>query len=218
MKHKQAFTLLCHPEFISGSSRSIKKEKALNKNNFMAAFRSGFTLIELLVVVLIIGILAAVALPQYQKAVFKARFTQVQTALHTYMKAVDVYILENGFPTQTMSITDKLEIGMREPNTGETTSRYAFGHFGVSCVGNEFCGIGFLDSVELDGQWVSVGWLQGKVYISKQADNGQWFLNDRTYSDKEENLQAICQWWAGSYGIAQMEDDIKARCAKVGVN
>jgi len=68
--------------------------------------KKGFTLIELLVVVLIIGILSAVALPQYEKAVWKSRNSQLKTAVRSIMQAQKVYYMANGSFSSDFSALD----------------------------------------------------------------------------------------------------------------
>ena len=70
----------------------------------------GFTLIELLVVVLIIGILAAVALPQYEKAIEKARAAEAMVFLSNLEKAERIHFNATGSFTHDLS---SLEIDVR---------------------------------------------------------------------------------------------------------
>ncbi len=66
----------------------------------------GFTLIELLVVVLIIGILSAVALPQYTKAVEKSRATEAITLLGNLANAEQIYKMSTGGYTDDLTLLD----------------------------------------------------------------------------------------------------------------
>jgi type IV pilus assembly protein PilE len=67
----------------------------------------GFTLIELLVAVLIIGILAAIALPQYNAAVLKSRLSTVMSNVAAISNSLDMHYLANGsYPANTVASLD----------------------------------------------------------------------------------------------------------------
>ena len=78
----------------------------------------GFTLIELLVVIIIIGILAAIALPSFMKQVQKARFAEAKLYVGTMSRNQQAYYLER----RTFA-TDLNKLGM---GVGVNSSAYTY--------------------------------------------------------------------------------------------
>lgn len=73
----------------------------MNKNE-----NRGFTLIEILIAVLIIGVLAAIALPQYFRAVEQARSLEGKSYLEQVARAEQFFFLQNGEYTTDFSELD----------------------------------------------------------------------------------------------------------------
>lgn len=66
----------------------------------------GFTLIELMVVIVIIGILAAIAIPKFMDASIKAKVSEIPTVMATFDHAELAYLAENASLSTATALTD----------------------------------------------------------------------------------------------------------------
>ena len=98
------------------------KKESKNKK-----LKKGFTLIEMLVVVLIIGILAGIALPQYQMAVTKAKVASILPLMRRWKDALMEWKLQHGEYDEGGSDSGRpiaTELGVSWPSDWECDSTH----------------------------------------------------------------------------------------------
>ena len=180
-----------HAELDSASSTLAVSQRNSNNKRGRSQIKFGmtplfnnntkaFTLIELLVVVLIIGILAAVAVPQYQLAVAKTRVTQMITLAGALAKAQQIYYLANGKYTDFL---DELDIEL-PPGINTTLTQVEVQYDWGKCVPSS-SGSGWCDNTREGLRWITLA-------------NGVQYCYVRS-GDKQEFAKKICQSFGGIY-------------------
>ena len=176
-----------------------------------SCFSKGFTLIELLVVVLIIGILAAIAVPKYQIAVIKSKLVPIEINVNSLFKSMEMYEMTNGTPHSWSVDMSALDVGMQFDyyNSGEHSYYNQYGQWQLvmstyaSTV--HFFGRGSIDKINISFDRLTAQYDPArKIQLSSVPQE----LTRR---------KIVCQWWAERHGTNTIISTARTRCREVGV-
>ena len=142
--------------------------------------KKGFTLIEMLVVVLIIGILAGIALPQYQMAVTKAKVASILPLMRRWKDALTEYKLQHGEYCPDGDCPEGDDLGVNWPSDWKEDGG-----------NNGPCG----DHRGCKSDYWSYCWaneeMTGEVYCLRSVDKNDYFYISMCQSDEPYN--EICR-------------------------
>ncbi|MBR2081637.1 MAG: prepilin-type N-terminal cleavage/methylation domain-containing protein [Elusimicrobiaceae bacterium] len=174
--------------------------------------KAGFTLIELLVVVLIIAVLASTALPQYQKAVRKARRSQIVSIFDTLSKSIDMYLLENGTPFSMIWFTGPTRntlINIPSWTSCQVNNCYIHedGSYWSAYCDTDVCTIWLWDSPLFSSRATS-------IRLQRTPNNPKWLFG--LYNNANASKE-FCMFIYDVYGIEKMNDTLKDKCAQLGI-